>query len=97
MVLDMVHIYNSAGSTTLSAFLYLFDSTVQVELPPIKMVGIKREIIIFSTVAGVGEDIAATFGEAKKDVSRTQTNVVPVSTNNITLFNPPSEYKGQRG
>lgn len=84
--MDMVYIYNSAGWTTLSAFLHLFDSTVQVELPPIKMVGIKREIVVFSTVAGVGEDIAATFGEAKKDMSRTQTHVVPVSTNNITHF-----------
>lgn len=72
----------------MSAFLHLFDSAVQVELPPIKMVGIKREIIIFSTVAGVGQDVAATFGEAEKDMSRTQTNV-PVSTSNITYFKSP--------
>lgn len=55
-----------------STFLHLFESTVHVELPPIKMVGIEREIIIFSTVAGVGQNIAATFGEAKKDMSRTK-------------------------
>lgn len=53
-------------------FLYLFESTVQVELPPIEMVGIEREIIIFATVAGVRQNIAATFGEAKKDVSGTE-------------------------
>lgn len=65
-----------------SAFLHLFESTVQIELPPIKMVGIEREIIVFSTVAGVGQNIATTFGEAKKDMSRTQnklhTNVICV-------------------
>ena len=53
-------------------FLYLFESTVQVELPPIKMVGIEREIIIFSTVAGVGQNIAAAFGKAKKHMSGTK-------------------------
>ncbi len=45
---------------------------MQVELPPIEMVGIEREIIIFSTVAGVGQNIAAAFGEAKKDMSGTK-------------------------
>lgn len=45
-------------------FLYLFESTVQVELPPIEMVGIEREIIILATVTGVGQNVAATFGEA---------------------------------
>lgn len=50
----------------------LFESTVQVELPPIEMVDVKGEIIIFSTIAGVGQDVAATFGEAKKDMSRSQ-------------------------
>lgn len=32
------------------------------------MIGIEGEVIIFSTVAGVGQDIAATFGEAKEDM-----------------------------
>lgn len=52
-------------------FLYLFESTVQVELPPVEVVGVEREIIIFSTVAGVGQNVAAAFGEAKKDMSGT--------------------------
>lgn len=53
-------------------FLYLFESTVQVELPPIEMVGIEREIIILATVTGVGQNVAATFGEAQKDMSVTK-------------------------
>lgn len=52
--------------------LYLLESTVQVELPPIQMVSIEREIIVFSTVAGVGQNIAAAFGEAKKDMPVTK-------------------------
>lgn len=52
--------------------LYLFESTVEVELPPVQMVSIEREIIIFSTVTGVGQNIAATFGEAKKDMPETK-------------------------
>lgn len=46
---------------------------MQIELPPIQMVSIEREIVVFSTVAGVGQNIAATFGEAKKDMSGTTT------------------------
>ena len=55
---------------------------MQIELPPIEMVGIEREVIILSAVAGVGQNIAATFGEAKKDVSgtRKETNVILLST-----------------
>lgn len=59
--------YNTLRGTFL--LLYLFESTVQVELPPIEMVGVEREIIIFSTIAGVGQYVAAAFGEAKKDMS----------------------------
>lgn len=55
-----------------SHMMDLLQSTVQVELPPVEMVGIEREIIIFSTVAGVGQNVAATFGEAKKDMSCSQ-------------------------
>lgn len=42
---------------------------MQVELPPVEMVGIEREIVIFSTVTGVGQNVAATFGEAKENMS----------------------------
>lgn len=41
---------------------------MQVKLPPIKMISIEREIIIFSTITGVRQNVASTFGEAKKDV-----------------------------
>lgn len=65
--------------------LYLFESTMQVELPPIEMVGIEREIIIFSTVTGVGQNVAAAFGEAKKDVSGT--NKVMHHCNTCSVLN----------
>ncbi len=64
-------------------FLYLFESTVQVELPPVEMVGIEREIIVFSIVAGVGQNVTATFGKAEKDVSAIKnmiTTVIHIST-----------------
>lgn len=50
---------------------HLSESTVQIELPPIKVIDIEREVIVFSTVAGVGQDIPATFGKAQKYVSET--------------------------
>lgn len=51
---------------------HLSESTVQVELPPIKVIDIEREVIVFSTVAGVGQNIPATFGKAQKYVSKTK-------------------------
>lgn len=60
--------------------LHLSKSTVQVELPPIKMINIEREIIIFSTVAGVGQNIPATFGKAQKYVSKTKSICTLLST-----------------
>lgn len=53
-------------------FLHLFESTMQIKLPPIKMIDIEREIIIFSVVTGVGQNILATFGKAQKNVSKTK-------------------------
>lgn len=52
--------------------LHLSESAVQIELPPIKVIGIEREVIVFSTVAGVGQNIPATLGEAQKYVSKTK-------------------------
>lgn len=46
---------------------------MQVELPPIKVVG-EEGVIICATVAGVGKHIATTFGEAEEDVSRRRRN-----------------------
>lgn len=45
---------------------------MKIELPPIKMIDIKREVIIFSVVTGVGQNIPATFGKAQKNVSKTK-------------------------
>lgn len=54
-------------------FIYLFESTVQVKLPPIEKVGIEREVVvIFSTVAGVGQNVATAFGETQKHMPGTK-------------------------
>lgn len=45
---------------------------MQIELPPIKMIDIEREVIIFSVLAGVGQNIPATFGKAQENVSKTK-------------------------
>lgn len=52
--------------------LHLFESTMQIELPPVKMINVEREVIIFPVVAGVGQNIPATFGEAQENVSKTK-------------------------
>lgn len=44
------------------------------------MINIEREIIIFSTVAGVGQNIPATFGKAQKYVSKTKSICTLLST-----------------
>lgn len=44
---------------------------MQVELPPVEMVDVEGEVVIFSTIPRVGQDVAATFGEAKKDMAET--------------------------
>lgn len=76
----------------------LFKSTVQVELPPIEMVSIEGEVIIFPTVTGVGQNIASTFGETKKDVpettkvtENTSLHHARLSLNNVTY--PNIRYK----
>ena len=43
---------------------HLFESTLHVELPPVQVVGVEGEVVIFSTVTGVGQDVAAALGEA---------------------------------
>lgn len=45
---------------------------MQIELPPVKMINVEREVIIFPVVAGVGQNIPATFGEAQENVSKTK-------------------------
>lgn len=53
-----------------TCFRHLFESTVEIKLPPIKMIDIEGEVIILSAVAGVGQNIPATFGKAQKNVSK---------------------------
>lgn len=67
---------------------YLFESAVEVELPPVEMVGVEREVIIFATVACVGQNVAATFCEAKKDVTATKRAVGYQSTANHNNHHP---------
>lgn len=47
----------------------LLESAVEVELPPVEVVGVEGEVVIFPTITCVGQNIAATFCEAKKDVT----------------------------
>lgn len=54
-------------------YVHLFEFAVQVELPPVKVVG-KEGVIVCAAVTGVGQDVAATFGEAEEDVSRRKIN-----------------------
>lgn len=51
---------------------YLLESAVEVELPPVEMVSVEREVIIFPTITRVGQNIAAAFCEAKKDVTESK-------------------------
>lgn len=52
---------------------HLFEFAVQVELPPVKVVG-EEGVIVCAAVTGVGQDVAATLGEAEEDVSRRKIN-----------------------
>lgn len=77
--------------------LHLSESTVQIELPPIKVVDIEREVIVFSTVTGVGQNIPATFGKAQKYVSETKymctlglSNQVPLKVNEQKCATDPA-------
>lgn len=59
--------------------MYLFEAAVQVELPPVQVIRVEREVIVFAAVTGVGQHIPATFGEAQEDVPVTadrQTNQI---------------------
>lgn len=54
------------------AVRYLFEATVQVELPPVQMVGVEGEIIILTTIARVGQNVAPALCEAQEDVTETK-------------------------
>ena len=45
---------------------------MEVKLPPVEMVGVEREVIIFPTITCVGQNISPTFREAKEDVTETK-------------------------
>lgn len=53
--------------------VHLFEFAVQVELPPVKVVG-EEGVIVCAAVAGVGQDVTAAFGEAQEDVSGRRMN-----------------------
>lgn len=46
--------------------LYLLETPVQVELPPVQVVSVC--VIFFAIVSGIGQHIASAFREAQKDV-----------------------------
>lgn len=41
---------------------------MQVKLPPVQVIGVEREVIVLSTVTGVGQHVPAALGEAQEDV-----------------------------
>lgn len=69
----MTHTH-TAGATPLCSseeVRYLFEATVQVELPPVQMVGVEGKIIVLAAVARVGQNVTAAFREAEEDVTET--------------------------
>lgn len=68
----MISTRDKAGVTPICSsgtVRYLFKATVQVELPPVQMVGVEREIIVFATIACVGQNVTPTFCKAQEDVT----------------------------
>lgn len=53
--------------------LYLLETPVQVELPPVQVVSVC--VIFFAIVSGIGQHIASAFREAQEDVSVDRTEV----------------------
>lgn len=53
--------------------LYLLESPVQVELPPVQVVSVC--VIFFAIVSGIGQHIASALREAQEDVSVDRTEV----------------------
>lgn len=47
---------------------YLFEAAVQVKLPPVQVIRVEGEVIVLSTVTGVGQHVPPAFGEAQEDV-----------------------------
>lgn len=67
---------------------------MQVKLPPVQVIGVEREVIVLSTVTGVGQHIPATLGEAQEDVpviAERQTNQTQHSHGSDTdrIFSSP--------
>lgn len=66
---------HKAGVTPLcssESVSYLFEATVQVELPPVQMVGVEGEIVVFATIARVGQNITPALCKAQEDVTETK-------------------------
>lgn len=52
---------------------------MQVELPPVQVIGVEGEVVVLSAVTGVGQHVPAALSEAQEDVSVTaerQTNQI---------------------
>lgn len=71
---------------------------MQVKLPPVQVIGVEREVIVLSTVTGVGQHVPAALGEAQEDVpviAERQTNQIQHShgsdTDRMLLSSPCSE------
>ena len=45
---------------------------MQVELPPVEVIGVEGEVIVLSTVTGVGQHVTTTLSEPQEDVSGTR-------------------------
>ena len=50
------------------AWPYQPELAVDVELPPVQVVDVEREVVV-PAAAGVGENITAALGKAQEDVS----------------------------
>lgn len=45
---------------------------MQVELPPVQVVGVEGEIIILTTITRVGQNVTPALCKAQKDVTETK-------------------------
>lgn len=50
------------------AWPYQLELAVDVELPPVQVINVEREVVV-PTAAGVGENVPAALGKAQEDVS----------------------------
>lgn len=56
------------GTVQRQAWPYQLELAVDVELPPVQVVDVEREVIV-PAAAGVGENVTAALGKTQEDVS----------------------------